>query len=217
MKSVIGKVFGHLTIISLSETKIYHKTAYNCVCVCGNTKVLPWNDLSRGKIKSCGCLQYGRSIKHGHALKSNKSKEYTIWLGIRDRCYRINNPAYPNYGGRGITVCDEWRNDFNKFFSDMGFCPEGHSLDRKNNDAGYSKENCRWATRLEQNNNTRANRNLTFKGRTQTVSKWSRELNIHPGVIRNRIVSLDWSVEEALSTPIKKPTDKRRKKRLNKN
>lgn len=120
-----------------------------------------------------------------------------IWIEMRQRCDNPNNKAYVNYGGRGITVCERWMR-FENFLEDIGPRPPGLSLERINNDFGYCKENCCWATRSEQNNNSRNNRNLTFNGCTQSTQAWARELNMRVNTIHSRL-RLGWSVKIALT------------------
>jgi len=122
---------------------------------------------------------------HGHGgrrvdgKRVGQTREYRSWKGMKVRCNNPNNPRYKDYGARGITVCDEWLHSFETFLFDMGPSPSSkHSIDRINNHLGYSKENCRWATRIEQNNNKRSNRMITVQGRTQSVAMWCRELHL---------------------------------------
>lgn len=131
------------------------------------------------------------------------SREYRSWLHMKSRCNNPNHERYYNYGGRGINVCKEWNESFEKFLEDMGSSPLNTSLDRVDNNKGYSPENCRWATKVEQNNNTRTNRILEYKGRKQTVTQWERELNFGRGTIANRLID-GWTIEKCLSTPIDK-------------
>jgi hypothetical protein len=154
--------------------------------------------LQRGKVKSCGCLNAERIKRHGKAT----SYVYGVWKQMIQRCENPKNPAYHNYGGRGISVCEEWH-DFEAFFSDMGDRPKGYSIDRIENDKGYSKENCKWSTMSEQLNNTRRNRMVTLNGRTQTMEQWSQETGIGWHTLRQRIDRLGWPVELALTTPVK--------------
>jgi hypothetical protein len=146
-----------------------------------------------------------RQQTHGHRARvfrrEPEGRTYVAWCGMKDRCTRPTNKAFANYGGRGIRVCDEWLNDYPRFLADMGLSPDGGLLDRIDNDKGYSPENCRWATRVEQNNNRRSCRVLTVAGRAQTMAQWEREAGIPRGLIRQRIFRLGWSPERAVSTP----------------
>lgn len=132
--------------------------------------------------------------KHGQA---GKTPEYKAWKAIRQRCGNPNNHAYSDYGGRGITVCERWKDSFENFFEDMGKRPSGMSLERIDNNKGYYKENCRWATRKEQCNNRRSSRFLTYNGKTQTMSRWAEEMAIKVQTIHRRL-ALGWTVNEAL-------------------
>lgn len=109
---------------------------------------------------------------------TSNPKEYNAWNSMNYRCYNKNSPAYKNYGGRGIKVCRKWRNNFAKFYSDMGVCKKGLSLDRINNNGNYTDLNCRWSDEETQQNNTRANVHITYKGETKNISQWKRELMI---------------------------------------
>lgn len=129
-------------------------------------------------------------IKKGMPRKTHgmsKTPTYKVWESLLSRCYNPNNSRYHRYGGRGIGVCDEWRHSFETFLIDMGKSPDGMQLDRMDNDQGYSKSNCRWATRTEQQNNTRRNRHITAFGKTQTISQWSREIGVSRFAIRDRL------------------------------
>lgn len=144
-----------------------------------------------------------RFRKHGHAPRNGKkSKTYTTWRGMRNRCTNPKAPAYKNYGGRGITVCTEWR-FFKNFLRDMGESPKELSLDRVDNSKGYSKENCRWATKTEQAQNTRKNTLLTLNGKTQCLVEWSRVLGIHRTAITRRLAR-GFSDEQALAKGIQR-------------
>jgi hypothetical protein len=139
--------------------------------------------------------------KHGEAWRTSRTCEYSIWQAMVQRCTNPNNKGYLKYGGRGIGVCDRWR-EYENFLADMGRRPsDSHSLDRINNDKGYEPSNCRWATLIEQANNTRTNKHLTFRGRTQTVADWAREIGIKQNTLVGRIRK-GWSVEKALTAPI---------------
>lgn len=124
---------------------------------------------------------------------------------MKQRCFNPHNGSYPNYGGRGITVADCWKDDFGCFLSHMGERPIGYTLDRIDNDGNYEPGNCRWATQKQQANNTRHNRMMTLNGRTQTLMQWSEELGLRQSTISRRVRDLGWTDEQALTTPPGKP------------
>lgn len=127
--------------------------------------------------------------------------EYQAWMGMKNRCRHPRCKAYPNYGGRGIRVCERWAADFSAFYADMGPRPSPlHSLDRIDSNGHYEPGNCRWATRAEQNRNTRANVVVSAWGRQQVVTDWAREVGIDPKVIKARI-DAGWPAEDALTRP----------------
>lgn len=145
-----GIKYGRLTVISENGKYV------ECKCDCGNIITALSNNVKRGNTNSCGCykkeLSRNRLIKHGDA----RSVECRAWESMKRRCYNKNYYLYHRYGGRGITVCDEWRNDYSQFLKDMGRKPKGtirYSLDRIDNNKGYSPDNCKWSTDSEQNKN----------------------------------------------------------------
>lgn len=166
IKDRVGQRIGRLLVIELAGTDARHAALWRCLCDCGNYTVVPSSNLNEQHTRSCGCLGLERRVaamrakNQTHGLSPRKYKPYstyTVWANMLDRCRRITNPAYKNYGGRGITVCARWVK-FENFLADMGERPKGLTLDRKNNDKGYSKRNCRWATWVEQQNNRRPRR-----------------------------------------------------------
>src|SRR6266576_2014728 len=187
LKYGIGYRFGRLVIESRDTFRAL------CRCDCGGTVNALVSNLRNDHVRSCGCLRkevtIARSTIHGSARRKMKSRAYGVWCGLHKRCYSLSSADYPNYGGRGIGICDEWREDFSAFLRDMGETPVGLSIERLDNDKNYSKANCKWATRLEQNNNTRQNRFVVFNGKRQTLAQWGRETGMKPHSIRRALES----------------------------
>jgi hypothetical protein len=158
-KMAVGQRYGRLIVLERAENDRWHRTTWKVRCDCGNETIASANFLRTGTTKSCGCWrsEYARivgrrtSTKHGMV----ESREYQSWVAMRTRCYNSNAHAYDRYGGRGITVCERWRESFDNFFADMGARPPATSLDRINNDGNYEPGNCRWATHGEQRRNRR--------------------------------------------------------------
>ena len=162
-------------------------------CDCGNKLVSPAGDVRQGKTKSCGCKkrEHISKVKFKHGL--SKTGTHNSWYAMLYRCSVKTYRNYKNYGGRGITVCERWQS-FDKFLEDMGFQPHGLTLERIDNNAGYSPSNCRWASRADQMKNTRLTRFLTFKGKTMCLSEWDRYLRFAKGTVCGRLKK-GWSLE----------------------
>lgn len=126
-------------------------------------------------------------------MNPSGSRTYFAWRSMRSRCYNPKNPSYFHYGYRGIIVCEQWKNDFDQFYDDMGEVPEGMTLERINNNDGYHPGNCRWATIRDQLNNQRRNRRITFNGKTMTLSQWAEELHIGQDTLSKRLDRMDIS------------------------
>ena len=142
---------------------------------------------------------------HGMA----RTPEYQAWINMKSRCFYPNNKYYSDYGGRGIAVCDRWKNSSQNFLADMGTKPSPkHSLDRIDNDGNYSVENCRWATKAEQDNKRRSSRLITIACVTLTIAQWTKEMGFRQRVIYDRLEA-GWSEFDAVMTPIRKYNSKK--------
>lgn len=185
---MVGKRFGRLTVIKRGpdhESKGKKTRRWFCRCDCGAEVLTFGNGLRSGHAKSCGCLHKeivsAQNFSHG----KTGSSTYSSWTAMWMRCTNPAHVSYPNYGGRGISICDRW-SSFENFLADMGERPVGMSLDRKDTMGNYTPANCKWSTREEQENNKRNSVFVTMGGRTQTYSQWARELGMDPSALRRR-------------------------------
>lgn len=208
-KDLTGQTFGKLTVIGIDDTprNLSRKRIYwFCRCTCGNVTSIETHKLRSGHTASCGCA--GSRTTMGDRTRTHGKRhtpEYETWAHILQRCHNPNDTGYYKYGARGITVCDRWRDSFENFLADMGKRPSPrHSIDRIDNNGTYSPDNCRWATKNVQANNTRRNHILTYNGRSQTMTEWAIEVDIPYSVLIQRINKLHWTVERALTEPVRK-------------
>lgn len=195
-----GRRFGRLTVVRLAG-KARAGYVWNCLCDCGREVDTLRACLTYGSTQSCGC-RHTDAVRLRHTKHGGSSKpEYVIWENMISRCCHQRSSAFKHYGGRGISVCDRWRN-FGNFYSDMGPRPSPkHSIERRNNNGNYEPENCYWATRKEQMRNTRVNHLVTFNGETLCISEWTEKLGLSINLLLHRL-KRGWSAEKALTTPI---------------
>jgi hypothetical protein len=194
-EDIIGQTFNRLTVKSYVGGKKYK---YRCECICGRETEVPRDLLINGKTKSCGCLRKEIITKHGATVRdgSRLSATYRSWENMIGRCLNPNSKDYKNYGGRGITVCDEWLT-FEGFYADMGDRPEGTTLGRRDNDGRYAKDNCRYETAKQQQRNTRK---IVKLDSGETVASLSKKSNLDYKLISYRLWR-GYSEEEARNTP----------------
>lgn len=196
-KDLTNQKFGKLTPISYYRKR--HRVYWCCMCDCGNKIDVRSDGLTTGQTKSCGCLQkeiVGRINKtHG---KSN-TRLYDSWVDLKQRCHNKHNKRYKHYGGRGIKVCDEWRNDFIAFYDwsiNNGY-QDDLTIDRIDVNGNYEPNNCRWVTRKQQMRNTTRNRYITINSETHCLSEWCEILGLNDRTVRSRLHS-GWTIEKAL-------------------
>lgn len=196
IKDLTGKRFGLLTVIQRADTQ-KNGTYWLCKCECGNTTEVRRDHLETGNIKSCGCMQR----KYGHG--QTETRLYHIWCTMKARCFTKTSHKYTRYGGRGITMCEEWKNDFAQFYDwsiEHGY-QDNLSIDRIDNNGNYCPDNCRWVTPTEQSNNTSKNVLIEYKGETGTLSQMARKYGLKPTVVSKRL-KRGWSIKRTLETPI---------------
>jgi hypothetical protein len=197
---ICGKKFYRLTAIKFVKTSHENGTIWEFICDCGNKKQIRLRSVTSGVTKSCGCLP---RVKPKHGMY--KTDEYLIWRSMKQRCLNIKHVAYPHYGARGIRICDMWIKSFDSFYQDMGSRPsKKHSIDRIDNEKGYCKENCRWATKSEQGANKRNTIKVLQNGQLYTVRDLydKNKLKIGYAQFATRI-KRGWSIEKAINTPKK--------------
>ena len=197
-----GKKINHLTVIERVQDHVtkgrYKKIAYKCRCDCGNEKVIVAESLLTGNTIACGCMgSVGLEKRKTHNM--SRTRNYRIWVSMRQRCNNPRNTYYKNYGERGIAVCDEWTKyePFKEWSFSNGYADD-LTLDRIDNEEGYSPDNCRWVSRSEQMRNTRNNHRIEWGGETHTMVEWAEITGLPVYVIRNRLI-YGWSIEDALT------------------
>jgi len=215
-----GKSFHRLTVIEYVGKYKNKQNLWRCKCTCGGEAVASSHSLICGNTKSCGCLQKEKASKHlisitaTHGLSrdksGNKTRLFRIWTGMKTRCYNQNDHAYMRYGGRGITICEEWL-DFKTFHDwamNNGYL-DALTIERKELSGNYEPSNCIWDTMKTQANNRRNSHYITYMGITKTMKQWADELGMPYQNLFSRI-KLGWSTDEALSIPMIKGNNKPR-------
>lgn len=203
-----GQKFNRLTVVERAENTKDGKASWKCICECGNEITVIGKDLRSGNTKSCGCYNREsasiRAKKHGYS----KSRIHNIWLLMKQRCFNPQQPQFKDWGGRGITICDEWLGEhgaenFIKWSKENGYA-DNLEIDRINNDGNYCPENCRWTTRKEQANNKRCTHFITYNGKTQSIKQWAEEIGVNYDTLISRINKYHWNIEKALTTAVRK-------------
>lgn len=195
-----GRRFGRWMVLGYVGASPGRASYWLCRCDCGTERAVHSSRLRSGDSQACGCRRTSPNLSHGKW----GTPEYNSWAGMLRRCTTPTNPKYPEYGGRGIKVCQRWNESFQAFYDDMGPRPSSaHSLDRIDNDGDYEPSNCRWATRAEQQSNRRVNHLVTYNGETLTVKQWAEKMGISEVTLLGRLRS-NWPVKRALTEPVRK-------------
>ena len=195
MVDLVGQKFDRLTVLKRVGSRYSHHI-WQCKCDCGELKEISGISLKKGLSRSCGCLaREGNNKSHGLA----KTRQYKIWANMLKRCNNPKGNRYYIYGGKGIKVCDNWLK-FESFWNDMkkGYS-DNLSIDRINNNGNYEKNNCRWATKYEQMNNRSNSVFVTYNNETKTLSQWARKIGMNYDLLRLRIFTYKWPIEEAFT------------------
>ena len=203
--NLVGQKFGRLEVISLyPERNRHHKTLWVCRCECGNTIISIGSLLRRGTVKSCGCLY--KETRHTVAKKHGDcgTRLYSLYNGIKSRCFYSKHKEFKNYGGRGITLCNEWLNfnDFKEWALANGY-NDNLTIERKDVNRNYCPENCVWITRKQQALNKTTTVRVPYKNKLLTLQELSEETGVNEELLRSRIRHLKWSVERAVSEPLR--------------
>jgi hypothetical protein len=185
--TVVGRYFGEIPGLRPNDKN----ARWECLCDCGGTRIVTSARLIGGLVKSCGCRKNKRRTTHG----MSRTTEYHIWALMRDRCCNITGRAFKFHGARGITVCERWDSSFQNFFDDMGPRPEGTTLERIDNDKGYSPDNCTWASMKEQSRNRRSNVYVTLWGEKMVLADLAKRLGIFRALV-SKWHKRGWSAEQ---------------------
>jgi hypothetical protein len=202
MRDLTGQTFGRLTALEATPERRNGNVGWACRCECGKVVVVASGNLRSGNTKSCGCLQGDTIATHGASRHGVRAREYRTWKAMFTRCYNPNARYFSRYGGRGIRICERWR-DYADFLADMGPCPPGYTLERINNDGNYEPGNVRWATQAEQMRNTSRTRLLTHDGITLCLLDWATRRGLTFSTLHHRL-DRGWPIDRALNTPMRR-------------
>lgn len=205
-KSLIGRKFGMLTVLDEvpPDKEIYGKYSGRRLiveCTCGRKKSVNKRSVIRGRTKSCGCLQKATATTHG----LSHTRAYRIWMAMKQRCCSKKHWLYPRYGGRGIFICEEWKNDVAIFceWAAKNGCKKGLTIERKDNDGNYEPSNCKFVTIRENLNNTSKTVFLYVDGEKISLQNASLKYGINSAAISQRIKKLHWSDNNAVKVPLR--------------
>jgi hypothetical protein len=200
-KSLLGQTFSKWTVLSYANAR--GPTHYwNCRCECGREKEVAGESLKRGLSICCRTCAHRVPMKKQFKHGMSETRTYSTWKGMVQRCHNPRCKAFSFYGARGIHVCHRWRSSFVNFLADVGERPSlAHQIERKNNNKGYSKSNCIWATTKMQSRNKRTTRWITYQGETLCIEDWAIRLGMVAVTVRHRL-NRGWSVEDAFTKPI---------------
>lgn len=206
LNDLTGKRFGMWSVIERADNDSYGKARWKCICDCGNVSIVSSGNLISGKSKCCGCERKAKTIKISTKHGMCHERIYRIYRGMVSRCNNKNNYSFKNYGGRGISVCDNWLGDsgfenFYKWSIENGYSEE-LTIDRIDVNGNYEPDNCRWTTVNQQANNMRTNRVYVFNNESHTLSEWAKISGINYLTLRSRIDDLGWEFKKALTEPV---------------
>lgn len=213
LKDETGNKYGRLLVIERDLSKDHHDAFWICKCDCGNISSVNGTMLRRGTSKSCGCLQRELLSKRQKTHGETNTRIHNIWSKIKFRCFNNKSKDYSKYGGRGITMCEEWSKSYETFrdWSYANGYKENLTIDRIDNDGNYEPNNCRWATIKEQSRNTRYNRKYEYQGEMRCVVELAEIAGLSKYTLKYRLDN-GYTLENAMFTPLKK-----NKRRINKN
>lgn len=197
-----GQRFGMLVVSEFVERNKRGMARWLCLCDCGNEAVKTLGNLRSGHSKSCGCLRSTTTTREKTTHGMYGTPTYKSWSSMITRCNNPANHKYPDYGGRGIKVCERWH-AFESFLADMGERPTGKTIGRIDNDGHYDPSNCQWESGKKQGRNKRNTRLFEHNGITATISEHCERLGINASSVRSRIYTYGWGVDKALTTPIR--------------